>query len=40
MGFFTVFDGDIGRYLQDFADKTTFVFDLSFHMSLARRRLQ
>ena len=27
IGFFTVFDGDIEKYFQDFADKTSFVFD-------------
>ena len=27
MGFFTVYDGDFEPYVQDFADKSTFVFD-------------
>ena len=30
MGFFTIFDGDIEKYIQDFADKTAFVFDSVF----------
>ncbi len=30
MGFFTVFDGDMEKYFQDFADKTSFVFDALF----------
>ena len=27
IGFFTIFDGDFKKYIQDFADKTTVVFD-------------
>ena len=30
LGFFTVFDGDMEKYFQDFADKTSFVFDALF----------
>jgi hypothetical protein len=30
MGFFTVFDGDMEKYFQDFADKTSFVFNALF----------
>ena len=30
IGFFTVFDGDMEKYFQDFADKTSFVFDALF----------
>ena len=30
IGFFTVFDGDMDKYFQDFADKTSFVFDALF----------
>ena len=30
IGFFTVFDGDMEKYFQDFADKTSFVFDTLF----------
>ena len=30
IGFFTIFDGDFARYIQDFADKTSFVFDSIF----------
>ncbi len=30
IGFFTVFDGDMEKYFQDFADKTSFVFDSLF----------
>ncbi len=29
-GFFTVYDGDMEKYFQDFADKTSFVFDALF----------
>ena len=29
-GFFTIFDGDFAKYIQDFADKTSFVFDAIF----------
>ena len=28
LGFFTVYDGDMEQYFQDFAEKTAFVFDL------------
>ena len=38
IGFFTVFDGDMEKYFQDFADKACYVFELSFPMSLVRRR--
>ena len=31
LGFFTIFDGDFAKYAQDFADKTSFVFDAVFH---------
>ena len=31
LGFFTIFDGDFAKYAQDFADKTSFVFDALFH---------
>ncbi len=27
LGFFTVYDGDFEKYVQDFADKSTVVFD-------------
>ena len=30
LGFFTIFDGDFEKYIQDFADKTSFVFDALF----------
>ena len=30
MGFFTVYDGDFRKYVQDFADKSTVVFDTVF----------
>ncbi len=30
IGFFTVYDGDMEKYFQDFADKTSFVFDALF----------
>ena len=30
MGFFTIFDGDFAKYIQDFADKTSFAFDAVF----------
>jgi hypothetical protein len=30
IGFFTIFDGDFAKYIQDFADKTTVVFDTLF----------
>ena len=30
IGFFTIFDGDMEKYFQDFADKTSFVFDAVF----------
>ena len=30
IGFFTIFDGDFAKYIQDFADKTSFVFDSVF----------
>ena len=30
IGFFTVFDGDFEKYFQDFADKTSFVFNALF----------
>ena len=30
LGFFTIFDGDFAKYIQDFADKTSFVFDALF----------
>ena len=30
VGFFTVFDGDFAKYIQDFADKTSFTFDALF----------
>ena len=30
IGFFTVYDGDMEKYFQDFADKTSFVFDAVF----------
>ena len=30
LGFFTVFDGDFEKYIQDFADKTSFTFDALF----------
>ena len=30
IGFFTVFDGDMEKYFQDFAEKTAFVFDALF----------
>ena len=30
LGFFTIYDGDFEKYIQDFADKTSFVFDAVF----------
>ena len=30
IGFFTIFDGDWYKYIQDFAEKTSFVFDAVF----------
>ena len=30
IGFFTVFDGDMEKYFQDFADKAAYVFDALF----------
>jgi hypothetical protein len=30
LGFFTVFDGDFEKYIQDFAEKTSFTFDTLF----------
>ena len=30
LGFFTVFDGDMEKYFQDFAEKTAFIFDALF----------
>ena len=30
IGFFTIFDGDFEKYIQDFADKTSFTFDALF----------
>lgn len=30
IGFFTIFDGSFEKYIQDFADKTSFVFDALF----------
>ncbi len=30
VGFFTIFNGDMEKYFQDFADKTSFTFDLLF----------
>ena len=30
LGFFTIFDGDFEKYIQDFADKTSFAFDTLF----------
>ena len=30
LGFFTIFDGDMETYFQDFADKTSFAFDAVF----------
>ena len=30
LGFFTIFDGDWAKYLQDFVEKTSFVFDSVF----------
>ena len=30
LGFFTVYDGDIEKYIQDFAEKTAFIFDALF----------
>ena len=30
LGFFTIFDGDFAKYIQDFADKTSFAFDAIF----------
>ncbi len=30
IGFFTVFDGDFAKYIQDFADKNSFIFDTLF----------
>ena len=30
LGFFTVFDGDFEKYIQDFAEKTSFTFDSLF----------
>ena len=30
LGFFTVYDGSMEKYFQDFAEKTSFVFDALF----------
>ena len=30
LGFFTIFDGDFAKYIQDFADKNSLVFDTLF----------
>ena len=30
LGFFTIFDGDFEKYFQDFAEKTSFIFDALF----------
>ena len=30
LGFFTIFDGDFEKYIQDFADKTSFTFNTLF----------
>ncbi len=30
LGFFTIYDGDFEKYIQDFAEKTSFVFDAVF----------
>ena len=30
LGFFTIFDGDFAKYIQDFADKNSFIFDTLF----------
>ena len=30
LGFFTVYDGPFEKYIQDFADKTSFTFDTLF----------
>ena len=30
LGFFTIYDGDIEKYIQDFADKTSLAFDTLF----------
>ncbi len=30
LGFFTIFDGDFEKYIQDFAEKTSIVFDAVF----------
>ncbi len=30
LGFFTIFDGDFAKYIQDFAEKTSMVFDAVF----------
>ena len=38
VGFFTVYDGDFEPYIQDFADKNSFVFDALFPVLLAGRR--
>ena len=38
IGFFTVFDGDFEKYFQDFADKTSFVFDAALSTCRWRRR--
>ena len=29
-GFFTIYDGDFAKYIQDFADKTSLLFDTVF----------
>ena len=30
LGFFTIFDGDFAKYIQDFADKNSLIFDTLF----------
>ena len=40
LGFFTIFDGDFAKYIQDFAEKTSMPSMLSFHTSRARRQPQ
>ena len=40
LGFFTIFDGDFAKYIQDFADKNSLISTLSFHTSSARLQPQ
>ena len=38
LGFFTIYDGDFEKYIQDFAERPRSSSIRSFHMSMARRQ--